>query len=70
MAHLVRAVAAEYGKFGRLTIEQDFERFGPMLTNPDADSKSQIDEAAIPIEPAAPVARAAPMRVRSRIDEL
>jgi SpoVK/Ycf46/Vps4 family AAA+-type ATPase len=27
MAHLVRAVALEYGKLGRLTLESDFERF-------------------------------------------
>ncbi|MGI8633124.1 MAG: ATP-binding protein, partial [Solirubrobacterales bacterium] len=27
MAHLVRAVALEYGKLGRLTLEADFERF-------------------------------------------
>ncbi len=27
MQHLVRAVALEYGKLGRLTLESDFERF-------------------------------------------
>jgi len=27
MRHLVRAVAQEYGKQGRLTLEADFERF-------------------------------------------
>ena len=29
MRHLVRAVAQEYGKQGRLTLEADFERFPP-----------------------------------------
>jgi len=27
MEHLVRAVALEYGKLGRLTLEADFERY-------------------------------------------
>jgi len=31
MRHLVRAVAQEYGKQGRLTLEADFERFHPMV---------------------------------------
>jgi hypothetical protein len=70
MAHLVRAVAAEYGKLGRLAIEQDFERFGPMLTDADAESRPQIDEAPAEVEPAAPFGQAARVRMRSRIDEL
>jgi ATPase family protein associated with various cellular activities (AAA)/winged helix domain-containing protein len=70
MAHLVRAVAVEYGKLGRLTIEQDFERFGPMLTDPDAEAKAQTDEAAAQVEPAAPFAQAARLQIRSRIEEL
>jgi hypothetical protein len=31
MRHLVRAVALEYGKLGRLTLETDFEQFHPMI---------------------------------------
>ena len=31
MARLVRAVALEYGKLGRLTLEADFEHFHGML---------------------------------------
>jgi ATP-dependent 26S proteasome regulatory subunit len=31
MGHLVRAVAQEYGKQGRLTLEADFERFHGMV---------------------------------------
>jgi len=33
MAHLVRAVALEYGKLGRLTLESDFERFHELVTS-------------------------------------
>jgi len=31
MRHLVRAVALEYGKLGRLTLESDFERFHELI---------------------------------------
>jgi hypothetical protein len=31
MRHLVRAVAQEYGKQGRLTLEADFERFHSLV---------------------------------------
>ena len=31
MRHLVRAVALEYGKLGRLTLEADFDKFHIML---------------------------------------
>ena len=31
MEHLVRAVALEYGKLGRLTLEADFERFHELI---------------------------------------
>jgi SpoVK/Ycf46/Vps4 family AAA+-type ATPase len=36
MEHLVRAVALEYGKLGRLTIEADFERFHEAIRGPGA----------------------------------
>jgi len=35
MRHLVRAVAQEYGKQGRLTLEADFERFHALLRDND-----------------------------------
>jgi hypothetical protein len=31
MEHLARAVALEYGKLGRLTLEADFERFHALV---------------------------------------
>ena len=31
MRHLVRGVALEYGKLGRLTLEADFERFHELI---------------------------------------
>ena len=34
MRHLVRAVALEYGKQGRLTLEADFERFHELIHTP------------------------------------
>ena len=34
MRHLVRAVAQEYGKQGRLTLEADFERFHALVRSP------------------------------------
>jgi SpoVK/Ycf46/Vps4 family AAA+-type ATPase len=34
MEHLVRAVAIEYGKLGRLTLESDFERFHATIQVP------------------------------------
>jgi hypothetical protein len=34
MEHLVRAVAVEYGKLGRLTLESDFERFHTTIQTP------------------------------------
>jgi ATPase family associated with various cellular activities (AAA) len=41
MRHLVRAVAQEYGKQGRLTLEADFERFHELIREPgDGSSRS------------------------------
>jgi hypothetical protein len=37
MEHLVRAVALEYGKLGRLTLEADFERFHALLRGQQRD---------------------------------
>ena len=72
MAHLVRAVAAEYGKLGRLAIEADFERYHAMLGDPDAalatPDAPEASEVPIDLEPFAP----APGRtvIRSRLEEL
>jgi hypothetical protein len=35
MRHLVRAVAQEYAKQGRLTLESDFERFHELVKGGD-----------------------------------
>jgi hypothetical protein len=34
MAHLVRVVALEYSKLGRLTLEADFEPFHDLVRKP------------------------------------
>jgi hypothetical protein len=70
MAHLVRAVAREYGKLGRLAIEADFERFHAMLADPDAPIDDLPREKPASVEePTAPVVTER-VRVRSRIEEL
>ena len=38
MGHLVRAVAQEYGKQGRLTLEADFERFHGIVRGPGSEA--------------------------------
>jgi len=44
MRHLVRAVALEYGKLGRLTLESDFERFHELIRPGNGSgSASQAD---------------------------
>jgi hypothetical protein len=40
MEHLVRAVAVEYGKLGRLTLEADFEQFHKVATGDQAADAS------------------------------
>ena len=40
MRHLVRAVAQEYGKQGRLTLETDFERFHTLVRD---DNRPESD---------------------------
>ncbi|MGZ4350170.1 MAG: ATP-binding protein [Solirubrobacteraceae bacterium] len=44
MRHLVRAVAQEYGKQGRLTLETDFERFHSMVR--DTGRRTEMEESA------------------------
>jgi AAA+ superfamily predicted ATPase len=65
MEQLVRAVAFEYGKQGRLTLETEFERFHALLrpekSEPAAAAESPVLPPPLPVEP---------MFVRSRIDEL
>ena len=46
MRHLVRAVAQEYGKQGRLTLETDFERFHAMVR--DTGRRAGIESTAQP----------------------
>ena len=65
MAHLVRAVAAEYAKLGRLTVEADFEPYFAMLRDPQAPPRAEA--AAAPEVAAEPVATT---RIGSRIEEL
>jgi AAA+ superfamily predicted ATPase len=67
MEHLVRAVAFEYGKQGRLTLESDFERFHALLRPERDEPATADDEEAPPLPPPLPVE---PMFVRSRIEEL
>jgi hypothetical protein len=40
MSHLVRAVAQEYGKQGRLTLEADFERFHELVRRPEPQASN------------------------------
>jgi SpoVK/Ycf46/Vps4 family AAA+-type ATPase len=68
MPHLVRAVAVEYGKQGRLTLESDFERFHSVIRPdrpqpPDPEPEPEPDRAPPPPEPG-------PRFVRSAIEEL
>jgi SpoVK/Ycf46/Vps4 family AAA+-type ATPase len=56
MAELVHAVAAEYAKLGRLTVEADFEQI--------------VAQAAPPPPDPAPPPPPGPVRVRSRVQEL
>ena len=63
MEHLVRAVAFEYGKQGRLTLESDFERFHALL-RPEREELAREEP---PLPPPLPTE---PMFVRSRIEEL
>jgi AAA+ superfamily predicted ATPase len=70
MAHLIRAVAAEYGKLGRLAIEADFERFHGMLADPDAPAEEPAPPADESVLDEAPVASSPAVRIRARIEEL
>jgi hypothetical protein len=45
MRHLVRAVALEYGKLGRLTLESDFERFHELI-RPGNGAAAAVDSEA------------------------
>ena len=44
MRHLVQAVAQEYGKQGRLTLEADFERFHEVIRTPGRGSAESATE--------------------------
>jgi hypothetical protein len=70
MEHLVRAVAIEYGKQGRLTLESDFERFHSVIRpdRPEAPPppEPRPEPPREPLRPSAPPARF----VRGAIEEL
>jgi hypothetical protein len=64
MAHLVRAIAAEYEKLGRLTVEAEFGPYLAKLRDPDGEAGPEPSRAPEP----APVAER--IRIGSRIEEL
>jgi hypothetical protein len=69
MPHLIRAVALEYGKQGRLTLESDFERFHSVIRHdrpPPPEPRREPELEPEPVPPAPP----APRFVRSSIEEL
>ena len=68
MAHIVRAISAEYGKLGRLTVESDFGPFYAMLRDPDARPGEEAPVTAKPT--AGQSAPAERVRIGSRIEEL
>jgi hypothetical protein len=68
MPQLVRAVAIEYGKQGRLTLESDFERFHSVI-RPDRPLPREPDPAPEP-EREPPPPEPGPRYVRSAIEEL
>ena len=73
MAHIVRAIASEYRKLGRLTLESDFGSYFGMLRDADAPAEPEPATEPEPPAPAAPpVLPPAPGRVRvgARIEEL
>ena len=70
MAHLIRAVAVEYGKQGRLTLESDFERFHAVI-RPDRPEPPEAPPQPAPKPDPAPAPPApVPRFVRSSIEEL
>ncbi len=66
MAHLVRAIAAEYGKLGRLTVESEFEPYFAMLRDPEAPPTPE----AVPERAPEPAPAPERIRIGSRIEEL
>jgi SpoVK/Ycf46/Vps4 family AAA+-type ATPase len=66
MAHIVRAIASEYGKLGRLTVESDFGPYSAMLRDPESPSIAEPP----PAPPEPPSAQDRRVRIGSRIDEL
>jgi hypothetical protein len=69
MPQLVRAVAIEYGKQGRLTLESDFERFHSVI-RPDRPLPRDPEPAPEPEPERAPSPEPGPRYVRSAIEEL
>ena len=74
MRHLVRAVAQEYGKQGRLTLEADFERFHDVIrvgggrangADPVSAGRRPRPSHAAPAAPAAPITTSTPATVHA-----
>ena len=53
MRHLIRGVALEYGKLGRLTLESDFDRFHELIRPRNGDGSASYEPAAHPLRAAA-----------------
>jgi AAA+ superfamily predicted ATPase len=70
MQQLVRAVAVEYGKQGRLTLESDFERFHSVIRPDRPQAPSEPAPEPEPEREPAPPAERGPRFVRSAIEEL
>jgi hypothetical protein len=69
MPQLVRAVAVEYGKQGRLTLEADFERFHAVI-RPDRPQPREPEPEPEPEREPPPPPEPGPRFVRSAIEEL
>jgi AAA+ superfamily predicted ATPase len=70
MSHLIRSVAREYEKQGRLTLETDFDRYYTIVKAPQADEDVNVPSESEPVGEALSEPRRGGVVVRSRIDEL
>jgi hypothetical protein len=71
MPHLIRAVAVEYGKQGRLTLEADFERFHSVIRPEQRPAEHPAPEPeSLPETEPPPPEPPEPRYVRSAIEEL
>jgi ATPase family associated with various cellular activities (AAA) len=72
MAHIVRAIASEYRKLGRLTLESDFDSYFGMLRNLDAapEPEAVVEPAPELAPPGVAAPRSGRVRLGARIEEL